>query len=218
MMSAEYEPPDASGAIGRFLDKSQIFSIGHSNHESEDFVGLLQRAQIGLLVDVRRHPGSRHVPWTSSEALETLLLENSIDYTHLPDLGGRRRASKSKPSANGGWRNAQFRGYADHMSSPEFAAALTQLETKARYRPTAMMCAEAQWWRCHRRMISDALVVRGWRVVHLGSRGEQVDHVLADFAVVEGDDLTYPSPGKNSVRADADNGMNQSSFRPVARQ
>ena len=79
------------------------------------------------------------------------------------------------------------------MSSAEFAAALGQLEAKARLRPAAMMCAEAQWWRCHRRLVSDALVVRGWRVVHIGFRGEQADHALTDFAVVEGNELSYPS-------------------------
>jgi uncharacterized protein (DUF488 family) len=214
MISAEYEPPDASGAIGCFLDKCQIFTIGHSNHSHEKFVGLLQQAQVGLLIDVRRHPGSRHVPWTSSETLGKLLLESSIDYAHLPDLGGRRRPSKSKLSPNDGWRNAQFRGYADHMSSPEFAHSLAQLEAKARYGTAAMMCAEAQWWRCHRRLVSDALVVRGWRVVHLGSRGEQVDHVVTDFAVVEGGQLFYPSAGKNSARTDADQGMTPVSRSP----
>jgi len=203
----EYEPPEASGAVGRLLDKSQIFSVGHSTHESDEFAALLKQAQVRLLIDVRRHPGSRRVPWTNSNELERRLNDSSIEYAHLPDLGGRRRASKA--SKNTGWRNAQFRGYADHMSSAEFAAALVQLEAKARYRPAAMMCAEAQWWRCHRRMVSDALLIRGWRVVHIGFRGEQADHVLTEFAVVEGDEVAYPSPGKNSVRNDADQGMAQ---------
>lgn len=214
MTAGEYEAPDASGAVGRFLDTNEIFSIGHSTHESGDFITLLKQARVHLLVDIRRHPGSRRVPWTGSGRLEELLTDSSIGYLHLPDLGGRRRPVTA--SVNGGWRNAQFQGYADHMATPEFAAGLDQLEPKARYQPVAMMCAEAQWWRCHRRLVSDALVVGGWRVLHIDSRGAQHEHALTDFAVVDHDGLTYPSEdrGKNSRRTDADLVMKRTRHTP----
>ncbi|MEJ7786828.1 MAG: DUF488 domain-containing protein [Solirubrobacteraceae bacterium] len=205
-----YEPPEASGAVGRLLDRNEIFTIGHSTHESEGFIALLKRARIGILVDVRRHPGSRRVPWTRADRLEQFMSESSIGYLHLPELGGRRRPTKE--SMNTGWRNAQFQGYADHMRSPEFHAALDQLESRAGYLPAAIMCAEAQWWRCHRRLISDTLVARGWRVLHIDSRGAQQEHALTDFAVVEGDELRYPAPadeepGKKLRRTDANQEM-----------
>lgn len=216
-----HEPPEASGALGRILDQREIFTIGHSTHESEDFIALLKRARIEILVDVRRHPGSRRVPWTRADRLEQLLPASSIGYLHLPELGGRRRPTKA--SMNTGWRNAQFQGYADHMRLPEFDAALDQLLAKARYLPTAIMCAEAQWWRCHRRLISDVLVIRGWRVLHIDSRGTQHEHTLTDFAVVEGDELRYPAPaddepGKKLRRTDANqemHAMRESSGRSV---
>ena len=210
MTVGEYEAPEPSGAVGRFLDTNEIFSIGHSTHKSGDFISLLERARVHLLVDIGRHPGSRQVPWTSSDRLEQLLADNSIDYLHLPELGGRRRPVTA--SANNGWHNAQFQGYADHLATPEFAAGLNQQEPRARYQPVAVMCAEAQWWRCHRRLLSDALVVRGWRVLHLNSRGTHDEHTLTDFAVVEGTELSYPAAdqGKNSRRTDAYQGMKHS--------
>jgi uncharacterized protein (DUF488 family) len=193
-MSDAYEPPEPSGAVGRYLDHDEIFTIGHSNHESGEFLTLLRDAEIKLLVDVRRYPGSRRSRWTNPKELEPLLAESSIEYLHLVELGGRRRPEAG--SVNSGWRNKQFQGYADHMASPEFATDLHELTCKARARRTAMMCAEALWWRCHRRMLADALVVRGWRVVHIGSRGEESEHALTDFAVVKQDELIYSAePG-----------------------
>ena len=119
------------------------------------------------------------------------LPERRIEYVHEKALGGFRRPLAD--SANTGWEHPAFRGYADYMSSPEFAAALDRLEQLARARPTCVMCAEAQWWRCHRRLIADALVVRGWRVLHLGLRARPVEHELTSFAVVgPGQTLTYP--------------------------
>jgi uncharacterized protein (DUF488 family) len=113
-----------------------------------------------------------------------------IGYRHLPELGGRRKAVPGSP--NGGWEVGQFQGYADHMASPEFRAGLDRLVELAGQRRTAVMCAEAQWWRCHRRLLCDALVVRGLQVHHLGSRGELTPHELTPFAVVTGERITYP--------------------------
>ncbi len=175
----------------------EILSIGHSAHHSQEFLARLDETAVELLVDVRRYPGSRRVPWTSANELEPLLAQRSIDYLHLGALGGRRRPSE--PSSNGGWRSAQFQGYADHLRSVEFAAGLAQLEAEARQRRAAIMCAEAQWWRCHRRLLSDVLVVRGWRVLHVALRGEPKEHELTPFAVVEGTLVRYPVPDVRSA-------------------
>jgi uncharacterized protein (DUF488 family) len=158
---------------------------------------------VQTLVDVRTVPGSRRNPQYGREALASSLGEQGIEYRHEPALGGFRKPSPDSP--NGGWDNAAFRGYADYMATPEFAGALDRLQAVARERraggpgaSTAIMCAEAQWWRCHRRLISDALVVRGWRVLHLGLRGEPIEHQLTPFAVLgEHLSLTYPPAQSN---------------------
>ena len=142
---------------------------------------------------MRRFPGSRRNPQFGSDALAASLGERGIDYIHEPALGGFRQPRPDSP--NNGWENGSFRGYADYMATPEFAAALERLENAATQRSTAIMCAEAQWWRCHRRLIADALTARGWRVLHLGLGPEPVEHELTSFAVVgEGGSLTYPAP------------------------
>lgn len=168
-----------------------ILTIGHSTHELEEFLGLLRDSGVELLTDVRRFPGSRRVPWTNAESLERSLAEAEIGYRHFEELGGRRRDGKQ--SRNDGWRVAGFRAYADYMESPEFEAALDELQAEARQRLTAVMCAEAQWWRCHRRLVSDALTVRGWQVLHVDARGERSEHPLTEFAVVEGHRIRYPA-------------------------
>jgi uncharacterized protein (DUF488 family) len=146
-----------------------------------------------LLVDVRRFPGSRRNPQYNADALAAALREHGIDYVHDPALGGFRKPRPDSP--NDGWTEPAFRGYADYMETPEFATALARLESEARERPTAIMCAEAQWWRCHRRLIADALTARGWRVLHLGLRPEPVEHELTQFALLREDrSLAYPPP------------------------
>jgi uncharacterized protein (DUF488 family) len=167
-----------------------VFTIGHSTHEAAHFVALLRRHAVELVVDVRRYPSSRRVPRFNASELADLLAGEGIGYVHLEGLGGRRRPAPA--SGNGGWRVEQFRGYADHMGSAEFESALGRLEALARERPTAMMCAEANWWRCHRRMVADALVVRGLEVPHIDGRGRTQAHELTPFAVVEGGRLRYP--------------------------
>jgi uncharacterized protein (DUF488 family) len=155
-------------------------------------VELLQGAGIEAIADVRRYPASRRMPWFNEGSLRALLGDTGIAYAHLPELGGRR--SPARDSRNGGWQVGQFQGYADHMGSQEFAAGLERLLVLAATRCTAAMCAEAPWWRCHRRLLSDALVVRGWTVLHLGARGEREPHRLTEFAVVDGTRIRYPPP------------------------
>jgi uncharacterized protein (DUF488 family) len=171
--------------------EDDIFTVGHSTHELERFVELLRPFSITLVVDVRQYPRSRRVPQFNSDSLEDSLPALGIDYLHMRELGGRRTPLPG--SVNDGWENAQFRGYADHMGTEEFAGAVERLEALARSRPTAIMCAEALWFRCHRRLVSDALLVRGWRVLHIGSDGRANQHELTPFAVVSDSRLTYPA-------------------------
>jgi len=169
----------------------EILTIGHSAHEVERFVELLQRNSVAGLVDVRTVPRSRRMPWFAGESLAALLPAAGIDYAHEKRLGGFRRPRPDTPNA--GWQVEAFRGYADHMESADFRAAVTRLESLAMEQRTTVMCAEAQWTRCHRRLISDALVVRGWNVLHIDSRGATKPHSLTPFAVVhDGDHIQYP--------------------------
>jgi uncharacterized protein (DUF488 family) len=174
-----------------------LYTIGHSTRPIDELIGLLRDDRVQTLVDVRTVPGSRRNPQYGREALASSLGEHGIEYRHEPALGGFRRPLPDSPNA--GWDNAAFRGYADYMATPEFASALDRLQGVARRRVTCIMCAEAQWWRCHRRLISDALVVRGWRVLHLGLGGGPVEHELTPFAVVGVHlSLTYP-PAQESL-------------------
>jgi len=169
---------------------AQVFTVGHSTRALEEFHRLLRANGVERLVDVRRFPGSRRMPHFSSEALERALGEKGIAYEHVEDLGGFRKPEPDSP--NGGWEVKAFQGYADHMRTPEFAAALERVIVWARESPTAIMCAEAQWRRCHRRLVSDALLVRGFEVRHIGSDGRLEPHSITPFAVVQGERITYP--------------------------
>ena len=164
-----------------------VFTVGHSTHEPEAFADLLARHGVQTLVDVRRHPGSRRVPWTDRGQIARVL---PVDYRHLSGLGGRRRPLAGSP--NGFWENDAFRGYADHMASDEFVAALEELVELARTSRAALMCAEGLWWRCHRRLIADALVVRGFAVFHIDPRGRAEGHRRTEGVVVRGTRLVYP--------------------------
>jgi uncharacterized protein (DUF488 family) len=159
---------------------------------------VLRSAGASRVVDVRSFPGSRRNPQYARSALERSLPDRGIEYVHERALGGFRRPRPD--SVNGGWEHAGFRGYADYMASEECQAALKRLVLAASEVPTAVMCAEAQWWRCHRRLIADALVVRGWRVEHLGLGSAPVEHRLTEFAVMAPDGtLTYP-PAQGALR------------------
>jgi uncharacterized protein (DUF488 family) len=160
-----------------------LYTIGHSNRSLEDFIQLLQAYEIQLLVDVRTIPKSRHVPWFNASELKKSLKKIKIDYLHLPKLGGLRHPLKD--SINMAWRNSGFRGYADYMQTPEFFAALKELNGYIKQFRTAIMCAEAVPWRCHRSLISDAEVVRGVKVIEILSLNSSRSHQLTNFAVVD---------------------------------
>ena len=168
----------------------RVWTVGHSTHELDAFIDLLRAHRIELLADVRTVPKSRRMPWFWGDALAQSLPGAGIAYEHFRDLGGFRKPQPGSP--NGGWRVEAFQGYADNMESPSFRAALARLMEEAGGRRAAVMCAEADWRRCHRRLLSDALVVRGFEVLHVGSRGGVERHALTTFALAEGDRLTYP--------------------------
>jgi uncharacterized protein (DUF488 family) len=180
----------SDGAPSRNPGSGVIFTVGHSTHPLDAFVALLRDGGVEAVADVRRYPGSRRSPWFNGEALAASLPQEGIAYAQFEALGGRRSGVRGSP--NGGWENAAFRAYADHMATPAFAAGVAELEALAAARPTAVMCAEAPWWRCHRRLLSDALVVRGHSVRHIGPDGGLTDHALTDFAVVQDGAITYP--------------------------
>ena len=169
--------------------RREILTVGHSTRPPGELERLLRGHGVELVVDVRAHPGSRRMPHFGHEPLGRSLAAAGIEYRHVAELGGRRRPAPESP--NGGWTNDQFRGYADQMASAEFDRGLAWLEDAAMRRRACVMCAEAPWWRCHRRLLADALVVRGWSVSHVGA-GEPVRHELPDFAVVEGTRIVYP--------------------------
>ena len=166
-----------------------VFTIGHSTRTLEAFLALLHREGIAHLVDVRRFPVSRRYPHFDSAPLAASLAAARISYEHAPALGGRRSANPA--SRNVGWRNASFRGYADHTATAEFQSALDRLLTAADRAPTVVMCAEAVPWRCHRMLIADAALARGRRVRHILDAAT-TDHVLTRFGIVTGGLVEYP--------------------------
>jgi uncharacterized protein (DUF488 family) len=167
-----------------------IWTVGHSNQPVALLLATLSAAGIELLVDVRRYPASRRNPQFNRDALVATLRAEGIEYLHAADLGGRREPMPD--SANAGLRDAGFRGYADYMQSEAFGHALEALLQSAQSRRTAIMCAEAVPWRCHRSLIADALVARGVEVEHLlGDRARR--HVLTAAARVDGHRVTYPA-------------------------
>lgn len=168
-----------------------IYTVGHSVRPLDEFVGLLQAHGITGLADVRTVPRSRRHPHFSREALERSLPEAGIAYRHFAALGGLRKPRRD--STNGGWRHQSFRGYADHMQTPEFQAALGDLLAFAADHTVAVMCAEAKWWECHRRLVADALVARGVTVRHIMTPGSAPPHELTPFARVDEEQVTYPS-------------------------
>jgi len=168
-----------------------IFTLGHSTLPIERFVALLQAYGIERLVDIRTIPRSRHNPQFNDSALAGSLAAEHLDYVHMRTLGGLRHARKDSP--NTGWRNSGFRGYADYMQTEAFQKALEALIPMSRQRRTAIMCAEAVPWRCHRSLVADALSVRCVPVVELLPEGTHRVHELTPFAVVDGLRITYPA-------------------------
>lgn len=173
-------------------DPATIWTIGHSTRTLEEFLALLAAYAIEAIADVRRFPGSRRQPQFARDALAVSLPAHGIGYQWFPQLGGRRRVQPDSP--NTAWRNAAFRGYADHLASVEFAEGLAELLAFAARQRTALMCAEAVWWRCHRSIIADVLKQRGIKVVHILDLKHSVVHPWTSAAQVEGGELSYAAP------------------------
>ena len=166
-----------------------IYTIGHSTRSLEDFLELLQAHKIEALADVRQFPGSRRHPQFGQENLAHSLAQAGIAYVHFPELGGRRRARHDSP--NTAWRNEAFRGYADYMMTHEFQAGIHRLEKLGQDQRTAIMCAEALWWRCHRALISDFLKVKSVKIIHIISANKTEEHPFTSAARVIDGKLSY---------------------------
>ncbi len=180
-------------------DRSPIvLTIGHSTRTLEEFIRLLQAHAVTRVVDVRTVPRSRHNPQFNKESLPRSLKKAGLGYIHMPGLGGLRHAQPD--SLNTGWRNASFRGYADHMQMPEFEQSLEELIQLADQDRIALMCAEAVPWRCHRSLIADALLVHGIRTEHIVSPTRRQVHAFTPFARVQGTKITYPTEASCSTQ------------------
>lgn len=169
-----------------------VYTIGHSNRLIEEFLDLLREHGVERVLDIRTVPKSRHNPQFGQDQLPASLEAAGIGYAYIRELGGLRRARKDTP--NGAWRNASFRGYADHMQTPEFNEHVEEVAQLAQGQRCALMCAEAVPWRCHRSMVADALTVRGVPVEHIINKGKTKPHTLTPFARVDGTRILYPPP------------------------
>jgi uncharacterized protein (DUF488 family) len=185
--SRSFTPPPVTF---RMTTSLTVFTIGHSTRPIEEFLGMLQAHGVRRLVDVRTVPRSGHNPQFNRDELSRALHNRRLHYRHMPALGGLRRPRRD--SVNTAWRNESFRGYADYMQTPEFQQALDLLIEIAGQEPTAIMCAEAVPWRCHRSLIADALLVRGIEVLEIASATRATPLRLHDWARVEGRIVTYP--------------------------
>ena len=172
-----------------------VFTIGHSTRPIADFIALLAGAGVDCLADVRRFPGSRRQPQFNGEALARSLAAAGIEYRHFPALGGRRgdRAG-NEASPHTLWREPGFRNYADHAETPEFRAAFAALLRLAQQRRLAIMCAEAVWWRCHRRIIADYLLAAGIAVAHILDGRIEPARLTPEAVVRPDGSLLYRAP------------------------
>jgi uncharacterized protein (DUF488 family) len=170
----------------------RIWTIGHSTRTIDEFISLLEENEINLLIDVRAWPGSKRYPQFNRDALAESLKAHGIRYEHFPELGGKR---KSKPdSRNTAWRNASFRGYADYMETEQFQRGIERLlDVAMEPGPTAIMCAEAVWWRCHRSLIADYLKARGVEVLHILGTNKVEPHPYTSAARIVNGELSYES-------------------------
>jgi uncharacterized protein (DUF488 family) len=169
----------------------RLFTIGHSNHSLDRFLGLLANHQIVALADIRRFPGSRKHPHFNQEKLATALQDSGVEYRWFESLGGRRRKQEGE-STNLGLRNEGFRNYADYMPTEEFQVGLAELLKVAKKKRTALMCAEGLFWQCHRRLVSDFLLANGLTVQHIMPNGELRRHTLTEGAQIAEGKVSYP--------------------------
>lgn len=174
-----------------------IYTLGHSTHSKEEFIALLKKYQIERLVDVRSFPASRYVPQFNKENMEIWLPQNNIKYTHLPELGGRRSKSKIIDELLvDGWRNAAFRNYAAYSLTSEYENGISQLISLSKKTIVCYMCSEAVPWRCHRLLISNTLVSRGFSIYHIVSDKNLITHELGMYGatpVKRGTQIVYPA-------------------------
>ena len=189
-MSKQPPPQDVAWPVGA------VFTVGHSTLPIERFIAVLAAFRIERLADVRTVPRSRRNPQFNADALAASLPAAGIEYVPLGELGGLRKPRADSPNA--GWRNESFRGYADYMQTEPFGAGLERLIELSRERRTAIMCAEAVPWRCHRSLVADALAVRGIPVIEILGETSYRDHALTPFARVAGTRVTYP-PAQTSL-------------------
>jgi uncharacterized protein (DUF488 family) len=168
-----------------------IWTIGHSNRPIKEFLDLLAGEQVELVADIRRFPASRAHPHFNADRLAAALKESGIGYQHFVALGGRRN-TRLADSPNTAWRVDSFNRYADYMTTEEFSSALDELMAAAQRR-TALMCSEAVPWRCHRRLVADALIVRGWEIRDIIGKGPAKPHAVTPFAQIANGQLTYPA-------------------------
>ena len=173
------------------MKQKEIWTIGHSTHPLEEFVEMLNSFDIEEVVDVRSYPGSRKFPQFNKENLTESLPQNNIEYTHIKELGGRRKVDpESKHTV---WRHPAFRGYADYMDTADFETGIEELVKLAESKRVAYMCSEAVWWRCHRSMISDYLKSKGWTVMHIMAIGKADEHPYTAPAEIVDGELVYPA-------------------------
>jgi len=171
------------------MKTKEIWTIGHSTHTFEAFISLLKSFEIELLVDVRRFPGSRRYPHFNKDNLDKSILEAGIKYIHMEDLGGRRTVQPN--SKNDAWRLKSFQAYADYMETDDFKIAIKKLKSLAETNKTAIMCAEAVWWSCHRSLISDCLKYDEWTVMHITGKSKSTEHPYTKPAKIENGKLLY---------------------------
>jgi len=169
--------------------KKENKTIGHSTRSFEEFVAMLHSFGIELIADIRSYPRSRKFPQFNKKALKVSLSYNNIQYVHIKNLGGRRKANSD--SKNTGWRNTAFRGYADYMETSVFKEGIKELLKSALKQRTAYMCSEAVWWRCHRSMVSDYLKLQGWKVMHIMGAGKAEEHPYTAPARIVNGELNY---------------------------
>jgi uncharacterized protein (DUF488 family) len=169
-----------------------IWTLGHSTRSIEEFISILKSYNIKAVVDVRTVPRSLNNPQYNKENLEGILPKAGFDYIHKKELGGWRHSNKD--SVNKGWKKESFRSYADYMQTPEFGEALNWLIEYAQQKNTVIVCAETLPWRCHRSLIADALIVKGYEVIEIFEEGTFRKHKLTVFAVVKDGKITYPAP------------------------
>lgn len=169
--------------------RATVWTIGHSTRTLEEFLALLAQFRIEAIADVRRFPGSRRYPYFAREAMAASLPAHGIAYEWLPKLGGRRKVRPDSP--NTAWRNASFQGYADYTATADFAEGLADLLKLATKRRTAMMCAEAVWWRCHRSIVADVLKLRGIEVLHIIDAAHAAVHPYTSPAQIVNGSLSY---------------------------